>query len=119
MQKIKEFQVLISCLLVCLVVLISSLIFASKIQRNENITVTGSAYKIVTSDSAKLTVQVKTKAPNLKDAYEKMKVQQPKVVDYLLSKGIDKKDIEIKTFGGYYNYKSLPGGGTNMNEPVS
>ena len=45
MQKIKEFQVLISCLLVCLVVLISSLIFASKIQRNENITVTGSAYK--------------------------------------------------------------------------
>ena len=119
MQKIKEFQVLISCLLVCLVVLISSLIFASKIQRNENITVTGSAYKIVTSDSAKLTVQVKTKAPNLKDAYEKMKVQQPKVIDYLLSKGIDKKDIEIKTFGGYYNYKSLPGGGTNMNEPVS
>ena len=51
MEKLEKFQVLVSCLIITLGVLLASFIFASKISKNENITVTGSAYKIVKSDS--------------------------------------------------------------------
>ena len=49
--KIAKFQIIISCAFIAFALIISSLIFSSKISKNENITVTGSAYKIVKSDS--------------------------------------------------------------------
>ena len=50
MEKLEKFQLLLACSVISLGVLFSSMIFANKIQKNENITVTGSAYKIVKSD---------------------------------------------------------------------
>lgn len=119
MDKIKEFQIIISCAILGLVIILSSLIFASKIQRNENITVTGSSYKIVKSDNAKLAITLQAREQNQKAAYAKIKAQQPKVLEYLSLKGILKDDIELKTIGGYYNYKQLSSGGVDMNTPVA
>lgn len=119
MDKVKEFQVLISCALIGLAILLSSLVFASKIQRNESITVTGSAFKIVKSDNAKLAVQIQARALTQKDSYAQLNLQQPKVIEYLVSKGIDRNDIEVKSMNGYYNYKHILGGGVDMNTPVS
>ena len=53
MERIEKFQLLLSCSIIGLAILISSLVFAFRMPRNENITVTGSASKVVKSDNAK------------------------------------------------------------------
>jgi len=88
----------------------SSLVFASRISKDENITVTGSASKIVKSDSAKLRIDLSARALTQKEAYATLKNQNPIVVKYLESKGIDKKDINTRTINGYFNYKTNANG---------
>ena len=105
MEKLEKFQVLVSCLIITLALLIATLIFASKISKNENITVTGSAYKIVKSDSAKLEFSIHSRKINQKEAFSALKQQTPKVVEYLISKGIKKEDIDVKTMNGYNVYR--------------
>ena len=105
MEKLEKFQVLVSCLIITLGVLLASFIFASKISKNENITVTGSAYKIVKSDSAKLEFSIRTRKINQKEAFAFLKKQTPEVVKYLESNGIKKEDIDIKAMNGYNIYR--------------
>jgi len=118
MEKIEKFQLLLSCSIIALGILISSVIFASRIQKNENITVTGSASKIVKSDSAKLHFEIQSKAINQKDAYNLLKAQNPIVLKYLEAKGIEKNDIDIRSINGYYNYK-MNSNGYSTNEVAS
>ena len=99
MEKLQKFQVLISCLIITFGILIASVIFASKISKDENITVTGSAYKVVKSDSAKLGFSIRTRKLNQKEAYAHLKKQTPEVIEYLNSKGIE--EIETKSINGY------------------
>jgi len=105
MEKIEKFQLLISCFIITLGILFSSLIFASKIQKNENITVTGSASKIVKSDNAKLGFSIRTRKINQKEAFSYLKKQTPKVIAYLEKQGIKKENIDIKSMNGYNVYK--------------
>ncbi len=112
MEKIEKFQLLLSFIILGIVILLSSLIFAAKIPKNDNITVTGSASKIVKSDSASFKVIIDSRGVERKDAYNKIKTQLPVVLDYLASKGIDKKDIESKAMNGYYTYKQNANGYT-------
>ena len=99
MEKLEKFQILVSCLIITFGLLIATLIFASKISKDENITVTGSASKIVKSDSAKLSFTVRSRKTNQKETFANLKIQIPKVVEYLKSKGI--KEIDIKAMDGY------------------
>lgn len=126
MEKIEKFQVILSCVIITAGILLASLIFASKMPKNDTITVTGSASKIVKSDSAKLGFSIQASGINQKAAYNTIKNQTPLVVEYLTSKGIDKKDIEIKAINGYYNYKRNANGYTtdeiasyNANQPMN
>lgn len=105
MEKLEKFQILVSCLIITFGLLVASLIFASKMPKNENITVTGSASKIVKSDSAKLGFSIQTRDSNQKTSYATLKRQIPEVVKYLESKGIKKDDIDIKAMNGYKIYK--------------
>jgi len=102
---IQKFQVLIACTIITSGIILSSCIFAQKISKNETITVTGSASKIVKSDTAKFTFDIQARALTQKEAYGIIKNQKPIVIDYLKSKGIEEKDINIKTLNGYYSYK--------------
>lgn len=96
------------------------LIFAVKVGTTtfsrDSITVTGSAYEIVKSDSASIDFEICKKAPTRADAYKLANEQLPIVKSYLEEKGI--KDIETKAFHGYYNYK-YTANGINTNEIVS
>ena len=103
MEKLEKFQILASCLIITFGLLLASIIFASKISKDENITVTGSASKIVKSDSAKLGFSIRARKINQKEAYAYLKNQAPQVVEYLKSKGIE--DIEIKAINGYNVYR--------------
>lgn len=112
MEKIERFQIIISCIIITIGLLLASLLFSSKISKNENITVTGSASKIVKSDSAKLSFSLQVRGINQTAAYNLIKSQTPEVIKYLESKQIDKNSIEIKPISGYYNYKRNANGYT-------
>lgn len=103
MEKLEKFQILVSCLIITFGLLIASIIFVSKISKDENITVTGSAFKIVKSDNAKLGFSIRTRKINQKEAYTHLKNQTPQVIEYLKSKGIN--EIDIKSMNGYNVYK--------------
>ena len=103
MEKLERFQTLVSCLIIIFGLLIISFVFANKIAKDENITVTGSAFKIVKSDSAKLSFSVRIRKATQKEAYANLKNQVPLVIEYLKSKGIE--EIDIKSINGYNVYK--------------
>lgn len=105
MEKIEKFQILISCVIITLGLLLSCFVFASKISKDENITVTGSAYKNVKSDFAKLSFMISSKKATKKEAFVELKNQIPEVIKYLEAQGIKKEDIECSTMNGYDVYK--------------
>ncbi len=110
MEKLEKYQLFCACSIIALGIFASSLVFASRISKDENITVTGSYSKIVKSDSAKLRIDLSTRGATQKEAFAKIKSQNPIVIKYLETKGIDKKDINTSTINGYYNYKTHPNG---------
>lgn len=113
MEKVEKFQLLLSCSIIGLAILISSLVFAFRMPRNENITVTGSASKVVKSDSAKLSLMLEAREKTQKEAYQKIKSYHTEINKYLASKGIESKDIDYKPINGYYNYRSINGYSTS------
>lgn len=103
-EKLEKFQ------LVCLALILAfGLFFATKYATNslsrEGISVTGSAYEIVKSDSGKLTFDINIQAKTKGEAYSIMKKQLPVVKNYLEEKGVPVENIEVKTYNGYYTYK--------------
>lgn len=76
----------------------------------DKISVTGSAYQIVKSDSARLEFEINARKLNKQAAYNTVKSQIPVVMKYLEDKGIT--DTEIKAANGYYSYKYTSNGNT-------
>lgn len=74
----------------------------------DKITVTGSAYQVVKSDSARLEFEITARKPNKQLAYNTVKSQLPVVMKYLEEKGIT--DIDVKASNGYNSYKYTPNG---------
>lgn len=90
---------------------------------NDKITVTGSAYEIVKSDSARLEFELTARTPDKQSAYNKAKTQMPVVMKYLEEKGIT--DIEVQSASGYPVYKYTQSGNStgevlyyNFSQPV-
>lgn len=108
-EKIKDFQLAI--LGVCLAI---GLIFAALISTTnlskDNISVTGSAFEIVKSDSANWTFSIKSRESTKLQAYKKIKEQLPIVEQYILSKGFTKDQIDIKLANSYETYKTNSNG---------
>lgn len=108
-EKLKDFQLAILGL--CLAV---GLIFAALITTNnlskDSISVTGSAFEIVKSDSANWTFSLKAREATKVQAYRTIKEQLPVVKEYLLAKGFNEEQIEIKLANSYESYKSNPNG---------
>lgn len=70
---------------------------------NDKISVTGSAYQVVKSDSAMLEIELVTRKPDKQIAFNTVKSQLPIVKKYLEEKGIN--NIETKAANGYYTYR--------------
>ncbi len=81
----------------------------------DKITVTGSAYQVVKSDSARLEFIINTRNSNKQLAYNAIKSQLPVVMKYLKDKGIT--DIDVKSVNGYNSYKYTPNG--NMTNDIA
>lgn len=114
LEKVEKFQVLSVGLLIGLALVISTKMVASTISKNV-ISVTGSAYEIVKSDSGSLSFDITAKRTTKQEAYSAIQSQIKIVEEYLKNKQIS--DIEIKTINGYYTYKrDFNGAYTNIPE---
>ena len=102
LERIEKLQVLTVGLLVVFGILIGTKTLITAFSGN-TISVTGSAYEIVKSDSGSLSFNINVKRVNKNEAYNALQTQIKTVEKYLTDKKISK--IERKTVNGYYNYK--------------
>lgn len=109
LEKLEKFQITVLSVVLALG-LIGAVNLATKNISNDKISVTGSAYKIVESDSARLEFQITTRKPTKQQAYNTVKAQLPIVKKFLEDRGF--KDIEIMASNGYNTYKYAPNGYT-------
>jgi len=124
LEKMEKFQIVILS-----IVLAAGLIAATSIATgrlsNDVITVTGSSYKTVTSDSGRLEFRIMTRQASKALAYDTITNQLPKVKEFIKAKGFEDSEIEIKPSNGYYTYRTLPNGVStsevayyNLSQPV-
>lgn len=113
LERIEKLQIAILGLLVALGLIIAVKSGVSPFKQN-SVTVTGSAYEIVTSDSGSMDIELEVKAPTKAASYAVAKQQLPQVIAYLKEKGFNvKKDVDIKAASGYSSYKYYPNGNTS------
>ena len=103
-ERLEKIQIIILSIILATGLIVASLIFTGAFSKDQ-ITVTGSAYKIVKSDSARLEIEIATKEINKALSYSLAQKQIPVVKNYLLAKGIKDENIELKAPHGYYTYK--------------
>ena len=115
LERIEKLQVISLGLLVSIALVMSTQMISSTVSKNE-ISVTGSAYEIVKSDSGTLNFDIVIKRSSKQAAYSALQTQIKTVEDYLKAKQI--KNIELKTINGYYSYKRDPktGGYTDIQD---
>lgn len=116
LERIEKLQVLTVGLLIVLGMLIGTKTLITAFSGN-TISVTGSAFEIVKSDSGTLSFNINVKRINKNDAYNTLQVQLKSVEKYLADKKIT--EIERKTVNGYWNYKRDEKTGAYTNIPES
>lgn len=115
MDFLKNFQIGLLGIFVAIAIIFASLLITDNVS-NKNITVTGSAFETVTSDSATWTLKIQAKAPTRNGAYQIVKSQLPIVEKYLIANGIEKSDIDINNPYSWEVYKTVPSTGYTTNE---
>ena len=113
LEKLEKFQITLLALIIAVGGIISAKIITSGLA-HDGVTVTGSAYEIVKSDSGKMYFNIASQAKTKSAAYQIVKTQLPEVKKYLEEKGL--KDISVKNYNGYYNYKYNQATGNYTNE---
>lgn len=114
-EKIKDFQNSIIAVIILFAVICSAFITSDAIKK-EGITVTGSAYKLVKSDTGLLRLDIKTKSVDKSTAYNLIQSKIPVVKEYLISQGVDESEITILTPNNYPTYKFDPRTGYSTNQ---
>lgn len=104
LEKLAKIQIALLGLILGLCLIIGANILSDNFKKNE-ITVTGSAYEIVKSDSASWTLSITTKEPTSILAYNKLIANKPIVEEFLVNSGIKKDEIEYQSITNYANYK--------------
>ncbi len=101
-EKLEKYQLLFLAIIFAFGFFLSTKYAVNSLSR-EGISVTGSAYQIVKSDSGRLSFVINTQASTKAEAYKILKEQMPVVFEYLKSQGI--ANVDLKTYNGYYSYK--------------
>lgn len=126
LERIEKLQIAILGLLLAFGLILAVKVGVSSVAKN-SVTVTGSAYEIVKSDSGTLDVSLNVRRPTKAIAYSEAKKQLPVIIDYLKSKGFDiENDVNVKSINGYVSYKLSPSGMStneiayyNLSQPIS
>lgn len=95
-------------------IIVSSVIIINGVSniktRQNSITITGSAKKQIKSDLVVWTGTYSAQAGVLSEAYSALKADSETVKSYLLSKGLNSKDIVFTSITTLTNYKAQPNG---------
>jgi len=102
-DRLEKFQIFFVGVIIAFAIMSCSKMITKTITGNV-ITVTGSAYEIIKSDSGSLNFTINTKSQTKQGAYQAAQQQLKIVKKYLNDNKISK--IELKTVNGYYNYKT-------------
>ncbi len=108
-EKLEKLQIVTLAIILAVGLIAAAKVITGTFSK-DTITVTGSAYQIVKSDSARLEFNITTKQKDRVSAYNQAQKQLPVVMKYLEEKGIAKENIELNSSHGYYNYKRTPNG---------
>lgn len=114
LEKFEKFQLVWLAVILSLGLILAVKVGTSNVSK-DSITVTGSAYQIVKSDSGRLEIELNARKPDKQSAYNAVKNQLPVVMKYLQDKGIT--DIEVKAASGYNSYRYTPNG--NMTNEIA
>ncbi len=114
-NKLKDFQIAILGFFIFLAIIIGTHTLTDNLGR-KGISVTGTAYETVKSDSANWQVQLNSRAKSNKQAYSIIKNQIPIVKNYLIANGIKEENIEIAPASSSPVYKIDPDTGYTTND---
>lgn len=89
----------------------------TKTMSKDSISVTGSAYEIVQSDSGSMELMLNVRKPTKAEALADAQKQLPLVKKYLTENGFKPEDIDVKAANGYNSYKYSPNG--NMTNEIA
>lgn len=106
---LKDFQLLLLGLIIVVGMLLGAKIVTNNIGQS-GIAVTGSAYEVVTSDSATLRLDLSTRNASKAAAYAALKNQIPMVKSYLLENGVKESEITVSAPTNYITNKYTPSG---------
>ena len=106
-EKMEKLQIVWLAIILALGLLLAVKTATNSLSKDK-ITVTGSAYQTVKSDSARLEFEITTRKADKQTAYNTVKTQLPIVKKYLEDKGIS--DIDVTASNGYYSYRYTPNG---------
>lgn len=114
-EKLKDFQIAILGFFIFIAVIVGMSILTDNLGR-KGISVTGTAYQIVKSDSASWRMEITSRSKSNKQAYNIIKTQIPIVENYLLSNEIKQENIEVAPTSSYPVYKVDPDTGYTTND---
>lgn len=124
-EKLEKLQIVTLAVILALGMIVTAKVVTNSLAKDE-ISVTGSSFQIVTSDSARLEFEVTSRAADKAIAYENIKKQMPIVIKYLTDKGFTQSDIELKAPNGYNTFKYNSNGNMtneiayyNLTQPVA
>jgi len=110
----KRIASIIIAVIIGISMIVSSALIANGIAnikaKQNTITVTGSAKKQIRSDLVKWSGSFSVQSQDLKDAYKQLKDSYDKVKQYLISKGLNEKDLIFSSISTITNYEPLPNG---------
>ena len=109
LEKITKIQLVLFALILGLSLIIGAKTISNNFSKDE-ITVTGSASEIVTSDSGVWRFQIRTDGLTRNDAYKALTSQKPVVLEFLKNNGIKDTEIEFLGINNYARYKTGPNG---------
>lgn len=112
-EKVARIQIIIFALVLGLSLIFGLVISSKVISKNfskDEITVTGSASEVVTSDSGVWKFQIKTEGSSRSDAYRTLTAQKPVVLAFLKNNGIKDAEIEFLGINNYAKYRTTPNG---------
>lgn len=114
-MQIKDYQIVLLGVFIALGTIISTYILSGAVVefqklQNQTIRVTGSASQNVTSDSSSWSISFKTRKPTLQEGYAKLNSDAKKIKAFLVSNGVEEKNINFSSVGSYENYKRTPNG---------
>ncbi len=115
LDKISKIQILLLGLVLGAFMLLCTFAISGNISKDE-ISVTGTAYQIVKSDSAKWDINYNVEAPSRTDAYNKLSKIEPVIKKFLLDNGIKENEITMGQISSYPNYRINPATGYSTQE---